>query len=156
MRVFFLLISRCIIDDRRSRPKNHPELSCAYSGCSQGKTFSRRWELDRHVRVVHQGQKDLRCPYPHCFQKTQASAFSRPDKLTSLIKACHRRHYELLLSCPAGGCLESPTMLDVLAQHIREDHLVDTNPHKQRQRCGEEVEILRAIANAAPTPEHGE
>lgn len=102
------------------------------------------------MRAVHGGQKAFACPYPGCLKGLHAWACARPDKLTSHIKTCHGRHAAIPLGCPAVDCHTPPRNLVGLAGHIRIDHLVDNNPRKQRERCGNEVEILRAIANAAP------
>lgn len=126
-----------------------PSYHCMHPACNYGKAFHSRWELDRHVRAVHTGLKDFFCPFLGCVQGSLLTAFTRPDKLTSYIKTCHGHDLQVPLFCPAVGCSAPPSNLHDLAAHIREDHLVDTNPRKQRERCGDQVEILRATGNAA-------
>lgn len=131
-------------------------LLCPMYACAHAGTFASQWDLNRHVQSVHQATKSFECPYPGCFNGLHAWQFARPDKLTSHIKSCHaRRQPDALLDCPVFLCVHARSTLTDLASHIRQDHLVDTNPRKQRERCGDEVEILRAIANAALATDSG-
>lgn len=125
-------------------------LTCPHDHCSYDLPFRTLWELDRHILAVHSSRKAFTCPYHGCYQGTLPTAFARPDKLTSHIKACHRRQPEALINCPSVGCPNPSGTLTVIAEHIQHAHLVDANKRKQTARCGEEVKMLRAVANAAP------
>lgn len=117
--------------------------NCLYKECSHLGTFRRRYELNRHIRVRHEGGKSFSCPYRGCFKGRHAPSFARPDKLTAHIRAVHHRQAGQSLICPAENCVAPPLELDLLGMHIKKRHL----------GIAYSLESLRALANAA-SPEY--
>lgn len=134
-----------------SKPKKDLALSCHFTQCDYDGTFPSRWELGRHIRSKHTRSKTFTCPYPGCLRGLHVPTFARPDKLTSHIRDCHvNRSSDALLDCPASNCSFLPDTLCNLGNHIRLRHfLQSTNANKQRELCGDGVEVLRAVANAS-------
>lgn len=64
--------------------------SCTYPGCTSKKGFSRKYELQRHMKK-HSRSQVFPCPVVGCRFQSQEKAFYRADKLQSHMKACHPR-----------------------------------------------------------------
>lgn len=110
---------------RAQRRKHSNALTCNEPGCEQ-QTFSRKYELRRHIKTFHDGAsgnslKRFVCGAQGCFHKHSPRAFKRPDKLTSHIKACHRRDTRFT-QCPVDKCMYGPATLEALGVHIRRLH----------------------------------
>lgn len=76
-------------DTARAAPRRY---TCLYPGCA--KAFRRHEHLKNHIRAIHQGKKDFRCPV--C-----AKAFATPSAL-----GVHMRVHndERPFACPHPGC----------------------------------------------------
>lgn len=126
------------VPHRRTVRRDHA-LTCPHEGCTHKGTFPRKYELDRHVQVKHQGRNPFSCPVNGCFRGLRPSSFPRPDNLTAHIRDVHHRQPEQRIRCSAHGCTKPPMELDLLGVHIKQSHdrLLKING------------TLRAIAHAA-------
>jgi len=126
------------------RLKDVKQLRCEHGDCL--KTFSRQYELKRHVQTKHGGQKPFACIFPGCLKGSTPPAFARPDKLTSHIRNSRGRDVEKLLQCPHAGCVAARMPLGVLTIHIVN--------HRRIHLFGQDqvpYEYARALVNAAST-----
>ena len=114
-------------------------LKCSHDECNNARTFRSNYELKRHIRAKHDGQKPFVCPFPGCFKGKTASMFPRSDKVLTHIRGAPNHQRATVLKCPAEGCSFPAMELGILGVHIRGHHLKD-NPG-----CG----TLKAVANAA-------
>ena len=131
--------SRSIVQFRKSLQRTCPYATCTYEG-----VFPRQYELDRHIRVKHDGKKPYSCPFPGCYRGITAPSYPRADKLTSHIRNVHGRHTEQLLKCGYHWCRSSTMTLDLLGVHIRRAHS-DTRVFGKPPSDGK----ARALLNAA-------
>ena len=115
-------------------------LQCRHAGCTHEGTFRGHYELKRHIRVKHDGEKLFSCPFPGCYKGTSAPSFARPDKLTSHIRTAHGRQTEKSIPCPATCCQVPAMPLDLLGTHIG---------HKHRSFDWIADDLLRCYAHAA-------
>ena len=100
-----------------SRRLKCPRLDCNYEGI-----FHREYELQRHIQATHSGTKSFRCPFPGCYDRTEPTAFTRSDKLTSHIRSTHGRDSGKLLNCCVGLCNQVSLPIDLLGVHIIHRH----------------------------------
>lgn len=120
-------------------------MECNNAGCSYEKTFSRQWELQRHIAAKHRSEKPFWCSVVGCIKGRAAPAFARPDELTAHIRAVHHRG-KVYAVCPASNCANTALELDLLGVHIRIQHLKNGSKHE-----GVIGGLLRAMNNAAST-----
>ena len=129
------------------KSKQGLQLKCPHANCTHARTFPRLYELKRHIRVKHGGQKPFSCPFKGCFKGATAPSYARSDKLTSHIRNVHGKHMEKLLDCCFDDCMSPPLTLDLLGLHIRHAH-AKPNPFGEAVYCDEKA---RALVNAAST-----
>ena len=123
-----------------TRRKAHLHIRCPYHDCHHNGTFSRQWELDRHVRVKHEGKRPFTCPLVGCFKGKAAPSFARSDKLTAHIRATHQHQNSRLLVRPHENCKKLELELGHFWMHIQQRH---------KDRFGLIAdEHLRAVKNA--------
>lgn len=97
-------------------------LKCPYGTCTHAGTFPRKYELNRHLRSRHFGDKPFCCPYSGCFNRKEVTAYARSDKLTSHIRNVHARHAKQRLNCCFYDCTKSAEPIDLLGIHIINAH----------------------------------
>lgn len=83
--------------------------------CDHQGSFSRNYELRRHVASAHGAEKPYKCCAADC-----TKSFSRSDKLTDHIRAVHSRA-GALFECPDIAC-QSVFHLEELAVHLNSAH----------------------------------
>jgi hypothetical protein len=108
----------------RQERKKSQQLTCVFDGCTHEGTFSRRSDLERHVRVKHyEGAGSFVCCAEGCLNKQihLPWTFARSDKLTAHIKAIHSRE-TIFSACPATGCTFGRCTLENLGVHIARAH----------------------------------
>lgn len=67
----------------RNDPENHGEtIRCHWKGCRYKRTFSRRYDLDRHTRSIHTFPRAFRCP--ECGRE-----FNRRENLQGHLERIH-------------------------------------------------------------------
>jgi hypothetical protein len=106
----------------QNRQKAH-QFKCDFEGCTHEGTFSRNWELRRHVQTRHPraGAGSFVCRAEGCFNKQMPWTFARSDKLTAHIKATHTCN-TIFTSCPANGCNFGASTLETLGVHLERAH----------------------------------
>lgn len=111
----------------RQRKKSQ-QLKCEFQDCTHEGTFPRKWELERHIKARHSvGSGSFVCRAEGCFDKQVPRAFTRPDKLTSHIKAVHTRD-TVFTACPVSRCDFGRCTLETLGVHLARAH--DKHHHK--------------------------
>ena len=130
--------------------RRNRRLKCPYDDCIHEGTFHREYELQRHVRVKHEGKKPFQCPFPGCFNRTEVTSYARADKLTSHIRNVHARHAGKLLDCCMDGCTQKPLPFDLLGVHIWQAHVAKQNLWTQLG-IHIHIENARALYAAAST-----
>jgi hypothetical protein len=113
-------------------------LRCSEPKCSYSGSFKTSWELRRHTLNQHPSSRQtLQCCAIGCSIASQHAKFTRPDKLTSHIRALHRNRS--LFWCPHQDCGQrSLKGLDMFV-HIQ-SHGSFCDP--------ESGPLLKAVANA--------
>ena len=108
---------------RARKQKISLQLKCDFEGCTHRGTFSREWERQRHIRSKHPRADagSFVCRAEGCFDKQLPRAFTRPDKLTSHIKAVHTRD-TVFTSCPVDPCDFGRCTLETLGVHLARAH----------------------------------
>lgn len=139
---------------RTRRHKVSQHLTCAVRGCTHEGTFSRKWELQRHIRSRHPrvDAESFVCGAEGCFNKQLPWTFTRADKLTSHIKANHRRD-TIFASCPVTGCAFGRCDLETLGVHIARVHEKGGTPLTSKLACKQHEEG-RAVFNASTCKVH--
>jgi hypothetical protein len=113
-------------------------LSCSEPKCSYYGSFKTTWELRRHRLNQHpSSQQTLQCCAIGCSISSQHAKFTRPDKLTSHIRALHRSRS--LFWCPHQDCGKKSLKGLEMFVHIQ-SHGSFCNP--------ESGPLLKAVANA--------
>lgn len=67
---------------KQARSRRDQRLLCTYDGCNFQGSFPRPYELNRHIKATHSGDRSLTCPI--C-----SAGFVRADKLTAHIRTHH-------------------------------------------------------------------
>jgi hypothetical protein len=107
---------------RARKQKKSLQLKCDFEGCTHQGTFPRKWELARHIGTKHSvGSASFVCRAEGCFDKQLPRTFTRPDKLTSHIKAVHTRD-TVFTSCPVDRCDFGRCTLETLGVHLARAH----------------------------------
>jgi hypothetical protein len=108
---------------RTRRPNKSRHLKCDLEGCAHRGTFSREWELQRHIQSKHPRADagSFVCRAEGCFNKQLPWTFTRPDKLTSHIKAVHTRD-TVFTACPVSRCNFGRCTLETLGVHLVRGH----------------------------------
>ncbi|KAM0722296.1 hypothetical protein Q7P37_001737 [Cladosporium fusiforme] len=133
-----LALPDCATTQSQQR-KRGEVLKCNKPGC-EARTFSRHFELRRHIKNFHPVNggsvlKHFVCSAQGCFRKQGPWTFVRSDKLTSHIKANHNRD-TIFNQCPIQGCEYGPATLEALGVHVLRTHALD--------------DAARAVLNASP------
>lgn len=145
-----------------SKPRKSRQIRCDVKGCTLEGTFSRQWELRRHIQTKHSGESAVSfvCRAEGCFNKQLPWAFTRPDKLTSHIKANHSRD-SVFTSCPVKGCYYEKNTLEILGVHLQRFHegceegrgVLNAATYKMRKcplwRCGKYVKTAELLKHVA-------
>ncbi len=102
-------------------------IKCTFPGCSSKRSFKRKYELERHMRV-HTRPETFECPAVNCKYRGP-KAFYRPDKLKAHVIAGHGP--ETLFVCPVAGCFSARTPLSraMLAVHLRNHDYWSCKPY---------------------------
>lgn len=137
---------------RRLR-KTVTDLKCPKPGCTFEGTFSRPYELRRHIAQKHSDKGKFFGTAIGCFKGNGRTIFSRADKLTDHIRQAHMRAViteetaknETLFNCPVEDCAFPPMALDLLGVHLKGHGRVDNRWYK------ENIPQHQAIYNAADT-----
>jgi hypothetical protein len=94
---------------RQSEEPNR--FKCAYPGCKYRGSFSRVYDLTRHMKK-HNKERELRCPVVNC-----GRSFHRTDKLRDHLKSKKNHSNDELASCVHPDCDARPMTLDLLKVH---------------------------------------
>ena len=148
----------CPRPHERTRPR---QLRCNFDGCIHEGTFPRKWELARHVQAKHSDVPGVFvCRAEDCHNKGLPWTFTRSDKLTAHIKACHTRD-TIFTTCPGKRCSLRRSTLETLGVHIERAHthdrgtraVLNATPRKARKcplwRCGKHIKPCKLLDHAA-------
>ncbi|KAF2489797.1 hypothetical protein BU16DRAFT_164602 [Lophium mytilinum] len=109
-----------IIGESQTKPtkeKTSPNANafrCEHPGCGSGRTFKRKYELQRHMKK-HTGKRMFSCPVELC-DKTGSGAFYRLDKLTNHLKTAHTDDDRW--QCYESGCQAGTMSFDLAKVHM--------------------------------------
>ncbi|KAH8656134.1 hypothetical protein BGZ60DRAFT_148863 [Tricladium varicosporioides] len=93
-------------------------LLCTVQGCKHKSPFRNNYDLDRHIRTIHNSEKEWNCPYLDC----SIGPFSRKDKWLIHL----RQHRASDFTCPLPHCstetVRSFQSQKQVVKHIQESH----------------------------------
>jgi hypothetical protein len=111
---------------RRPQLDKYNDFKCI--NCEGEITFSRRSDLQRHIRITHSrgANESFVCRAQGCFRGQSPWSFTRSDKLTAHIRTTHHQ-MTVFSQCPIENCNFGPHTLEDVGVHIQRVHHDESN-----------------------------